>query len=233
MPSLSQRADLPELMDAEDADREILWQTLRELETVNRWLGGYATTLKGVQEVLELESKSHQDREWSILDVGCGGGDTLRMLADWGQKQGYRFRLAGADLQPDCLSYARKQSEAYAIDWLQADYRTLTGPYDLVITSQFCHHLNDSQMQEFFRWTRETASIGFVINDLQRHRIAYHAIHALTAVFSRSAYVRYDAPMSVRRAFTRQELADLAASAGLQPLIQWQWAFRYLITGFV
>lgn len=235
-PDMSQRADLPELMDAEGVDRETLWQTLRELEKINTWLGGYPITIRGIETLLGLgagASRALREREWSILDVGCGGGDTLRLLADWARKQGYRVKLTGADMQPDCLAYARHHSQGYAIDWLTSDYRELSGPYDLVITSLFCHHLDDAQMREFFAWTRRTARIGFVINDLQRHPFAYHAIHALTALLSKSAFVRYDGPMSVRRAFTHAELAALAASAGLHPRIRWQWAFRYLVAGYV
>ncbi|MEZ0368858.1 MAG: methyltransferase domain-containing protein [Candidatus Sericytochromatia bacterium] len=230
LPDLSQRSYQPELMDAEGVDREILWQTLRELETVNRWLGGYATTLKGLQELLAGGVRA---REWSIVDVGCGGGDTLRVVADWARQRGYRFRLSGVDMQPDCLEYAKKHAPDREIEWICADFREVAGPYDIVITSQFCHHLDDALMREFFGWTRRSARLGFVINDLHRHPVAYHGFHALSALFSRSPFIRYDGPMSVRKAFSRSELADLAGSAGLHPRILWQWAFRYLVLGYV
>lgn len=230
LPNLRRRANLPELMDAEGVDRATLWRTLEELEIINRWLGGYAITFRGLAELL---AGAGRQREWSILDVGCGGGDSLRRIADWGKARGYRFRLAGVDMQPDCLAYARRQSAGYAIDWLCSDYRLLRGDYDLVVTSLFCHHLDDDQMREFFAWTRRTARVGFVVNDLQRHPLAYHGIHLLTRLLSRSAFVRYDGPMSVRRAFTAEELSALAASSGLHPRIRWQWAFRWLVAGYV
>ncbi|PKL76463.1 MAG: SAM-dependent methyltransferase [Candidatus Melainabacteria bacterium HGW-Melainabacteria-1] len=233
-PDLRRRSNEPELMDADNANPELLYRTLHELEVINRWLGGYATTLAGLKTLLGVSGRDQNSmRLWRIVDVGCGGGDTLRAIADWGQTLGLRLQLTGLDLQPVCLEYARKHSQGYAIDWISGDFRAATGPYDLVISSQFCHHLDDALMREFFAWTRRVARYGYLINDLQRHRLAYHSIHALTALLSRSPYVRYDGPMSVRRAWTRAELQNLAASAGLHPQIEWKWAFRYLVTGYV
>ncbi len=42
---------------------------------------------------------------------------------------------------------------------------------------------------------------------------------------------RHDAPLSVRRAFRRAELAALADRAGLDGVITWHWAFRWRFVG--
>lgn len=230
LPKMSRRCYEPELMDAETLDRETLWQTLRELEIINRWLGGYSTILKGLEDLM---AGAGSKREWTLADVGCGGGDTLRVIAHWAQQKGYRIKLTGIDMQPECLAYAQAHAPDYAINWVASDFREVKGPFDIVTTSQFCHHLDDQLLHDFFAWTRREGRYGYVINDLQRHPLAYHGIHALTALYSRSELVRYDGPMSVRRGFSRSELANAAASAGLHPRIQWQWAFRYLVTGYV
>lgn len=237
LPAMRARVDLPELMDAENADPALLRRTLYELEVINTWLGGYATTLAGLEQLLGFTAgrapAGVRAREWHLVDVGCGGGDSLRVIADWGKRKGLRLRLSGLDLQPINLDYAREHSPGYAIDWVAGDFRAYAGPCDIVLSSQFCHHLDDALMRAYFAWIRRVARFGFVINDLQRHPLAYHSIHALTALLSRSAYVRYDGPMSVRRAWHAPELRNLAAAAGLHPRVQWQWAFRYLVTGYV
>ena len=77
---------------------------------------------------------------------------------------------------------------------------------------------------------RDNCKTGFVINDLHRHPLAYHAIRLLTAAFSNSYLVKHDAPLSVARGFTRTEWQTIFQMAGLADYtIQWQWAFRHLI----
>jgi hypothetical protein len=72
--------------------------------------------------------------------------------------------------------------------------------------------------------------VGIVVNDLHRHWLAYHAIKILTRLFSKSAMVKYDAPLSVLRGFTRGELADILKKAGIvQYTLKWKWAFRWQI----
>jgi hypothetical protein len=74
---------------------------------------------------------------------------------------------------------------------------------------------------------------GIIINDLRRNIFALIGIKILTLVFSKSELVRNDAPLSVRKGFTKKELknilADLAAAGCL---IKKKWAFRWLIVVF-
>ena len=82
------------------------------------------------------------------------------------------------------------------------------------------------------RWMALNAAIGWFINDLHRHRLAYYSIRLLTAAFSGSYLVRNDAPLSVLRGFSRSEWSRLLASAGMEDSkVSWEWAFRWLVTG--
>lgn len=235
-PDLRQRSLQPELMDAPELveqDPDLLVRTLKEIDRINQLLGGHRCTL---QELAHLLGGQRQ-RSWRILDVGCGSGDSLRQLARWGKKNGYRLELSGLDLQPLAIDLARELSAHDAlsrrIQWVCADYRDYTADCDIVISSLFCHHLDNIQLDHFIGWLRQRASYGFVINDLQRHALAYQGIRWLTRWFSRSAMARYDAPLSVWRAFHRQELQAAFAAHGLHPQITWHWAFRYGVRGFV
>jgi hypothetical protein len=70
--------------------------------------------------------------------------------------------------------------------------------------------------------------IGIVINDIHRHWLAYYSIKLLTRLFSKSAMVKFDAPLSVLRAFSRQELSDILHQAGIRHFqLSWKWAFRW------
>lgn len=212
------------------ADEEI-WKVLTELDTINRFLGGYQVTLKALSELLT------PTRSWHILDVGCGGGDNLRVISQWAEKKGLNLKLTGLDINPACLEYAQKMSKRSSlskdIEWIACDYRDWNQPVDLIVSSLFCHHLDALQFQEFLQWTKNTAGYAFLINDLHRHPLAWSAISILTRILSRSRLVQYDAPLSVARSFTRSELQTAFSEAGLQPQIHWRWAFRYLVMGYV
>jgi hypothetical protein len=80
------------------------------------------------------------------------------------------------------------------------------------------------------QWMQQNSRVGFFINDLHRHPLAYYSIKWLTRLFSKSYLVKNDAPISVERGFIKKEWENLCAMAGIKPLsIQWQWAFRHLI----
>jgi hypothetical protein len=102
---------------------------------------------------------------------------------------------------------------------------------DIIFSSLFCHHFTEAALVEQLQWMQQNAATGFFINDLHRHRLAYHSIRLLTRLFSRSYLVKNDAPLSVARGFKKQEWRRLLAQAGLTTArVQWQWAFRYLVT---
>ncbi len=77
---------------------------------------------------------------------------------------------------------------------------------------------------------KENAKLGFFINDLQRHPLAYYSIKYITKFFSKSYLVKNDAPLSVLRGFKKDEWKGIFEKAGIiNYSIQWKWAFRYLI----
>jgi hypothetical protein len=77
---------------------------------------------------------------------------------------------------------------------------------------------------------KDHTTLGFFVNDLHRHPLAYYSIRWLTSWFSKSYLVRNDAPVSVLRGFRKDELMTLQQE--LQPgliTLQWKWAFRWLL----
>ena len=76
MTSFSRRSDQKELIDDLNCNGEHLMQTLRELKTINRLLGGNHVTTDGIRALL----KDSPSKKISIIDVGCGGGDMIRVM---------------------------------------------------------------------------------------------------------------------------------------------------------
>ncbi len=218
-----------ELLDEENIQRNDLFQNLRELSFINTYLGGHAVTVKGLSKMITDKNKSY-----SILDIGSGGGDTLKYVAKWGRKNNYNLQLTGVDLKQDCVDYAENFCKDFSeITFHKSDYRNLqhlNNKYDIIITSLFCHHLNDNELVDLFSWCNAQAQIAFLMNDLHRHPLAYYSISFLTKLFSKSYLVKNDAKLSVLRGFKKQELISLISKSTIVNYqLKWRWAFRWLV----
>ena len=207
-----------------------LCQNLKELEFINKMLGGHSASIGGIKKLISRSGK----KSYHIADIGCGGGDTLRALARWGKKKGYKFQLSGIDLKPECIRYAEEKSVDFAnISYYQGDYKELLKQgfaADIYINALFCHHLNEAQIVDLIDWMAEHSTVGFVINDLQRNEIAYWSIKFLSAIFSSSYLLKNDAPLSVLRGFSKKDWKNIIAQCQTTTVkIQAQWAFRWLL----
>ena len=225
-----QRSQEVEIMDDLQCSGEVVHQTLRELEFINKWLGGNAITLEGVRQLI----RGHKNRTITIADLGCGSGDILRLLANWGRKNNIPMRFTGIDANPHIIAFARKHSEAYpeiyfeSLDIFSPDFQQRQ--FDIILGTLFYHHFQSEVLIEFFSKLKTQALIGWVINDLHRHWVAFHSIRLVTKYFSKSSMVQYDAPLSVLRAFSREELEDILSKAGiLKYNLKWKWAFRWQV----
>jgi 2-polyprenyl-3-methyl-5-hydroxy-6-metoxy-1,4-benzoquinol methylase len=225
----STRSYESELLDAPDIPRELLFQNLRELDFINKTLGGHAITLAGMKALITDKSKTY-----NIVDIGCGGGDAMKETARWAGKNGYQVKLTGVDMNADCIAFMKEACRDFpTISGVVMDYREYlrsNDTVDIIHCSLFCHHLKDEELTELFGYMSSYARVGFVINDLQRHWFAYYSIRFLTRLLNGSALVRNDAPVSVLRGFRKNELQALLQKADVQQAsISWKWAFRYLI----
>jgi len=68
------------------------------------------------------------------------------------------------------------------------------------------------------------------VNDLHRHFLAYNSIKILSRIFSKSYLVKNDAPLSVLRGFSKEELQNILQKAAVHSVqLNWKWAFRWLL----
>ena len=216
-------------MDEPAVPQPLLFKTLRELDIINRRLGGHSVTLKGMKRLINDRTKTY-----TIVDIGCGGGDAMRAIADWARKEKFNVQLLGVDINADGIEYMLQQSRNYPeIKGITSSYEAFLDSaqsIDIVHCSLFCHHLTTEELITLFALLKQKAQVGFVINDLQRHWLAYYSIKFLTRLFSQSLLVKNDAPVSVLRGFKKVELENIFQQAGVHNVeIKWRWAFRYLM----
>jgi 2-polyprenyl-3-methyl-5-hydroxy-6-metoxy-1,4-benzoquinol methylase len=217
-----------ELLDKVTIPFPDIAENMRELEYINSHLGGHKITLQGFKIL------AGNKKEFSICEIGCGGGDNLTALSNYCIKKNIDASFTGIDINAECIEFARKQSDLYRVNYIESDYKRVAfgnNKPDIIFSSLFCHHFTEEELVEMLIWMKRNAIWGFFINDLHRHPLAYHFIKLATRIFSKSYLVKNDAPLSVLRGFKKKEMTDLLNKAGIEKYtIQWKWAFRYLIT---
>lgn len=224
----SHRSSEMEIMDDFTMEGVLFRDTLDKLEIINRFLGGNSVTINGLKKLLENQPKN---KTITIVDLGCGNGDILRDISKFGRKNNYSFKLIGIDANLAATEYAKELSKEYSelsfktMDILSEDFKKQS--YDVVLCTLFLHHFKNEELISFLKTTTNNATIGVVVNDLHRHKLAYY-LFKLIGFFIKNKMVRQDGLTSVLRAFKKKDLENIAKEIKVHFSIQWKWAFRYL-----
>jgi ubiquinone/menaquinone biosynthesis C-methylase UbiE len=234
MSQFAQRSREKEIMDDLDCSGPVLEQTLRELKTINRWLGGNGVTNRGLSQVVH---RFPQD-QYSLVDLGCGGGDMIAVMQAWAAKKQISMQFIGADANANTIELAKERQQALSgVHWQVAnvfDPGFLDEQVDIATCTLFTHHFTDEELVQLFQGLKRKVRLAIVINDLHRHPLAYYSIKWLTRWFSKSPMVQNDAALSVLRSFKRRDWNSIFAQAGLDQVeIHWRWAFRWQICVYV
>ncbi|MEO7264241.1 MAG: methyltransferase domain-containing protein [Ferruginibacter sp.] len=228
MPDFSIRSYQKEILDKDDIPFEDIKQNMKELNIINQKLGGHVITISGLKKFLPGKTNSLL----CIAEIGCGGGDNLSAINNYCHKIKQPVSFMGIDIKQSCIEYAKQQHPQMNTEWIVSDYSKVefTNNPDIIFSSLFCHHFTNEELVFMLKWMKDNTKLGFFINDLQRHPLAWFLIKWITRLFSKSYLVKNDAPVSVTRGFTKKEWKQLLTDAGIEKYsIQWKWAFRFLI----
>ena len=223
------RSTAPEIMDDFAMEGEILRDALDKIASINQLLGGNKVTLDGVKTLI---TGKPFDQVIRITDIGCGNGDMLRTLADYAKKQGLHFILKGIDANKFTINHAESLSVNYPnITYACKDiFEDLNKdePCDIMLCTLTLHHFKDEEIIDLLNNFNRSATMGIVINDLQRSAVAYYLFKALCYVFRLNDMSREDGLVSILRGFKRADLLRYSKQLNLKSSsIKWKWAFRY------
>lgn len=198
-------------------------ECIGELQLVNRWMGD-AHTLKST---LFKEVASERLKEFSILDVGAGSGELLRVTATWARDTGRTVQAVGLELNERMASSIVEESrhfpeimsvrgDAFALPFGDTDF-------DYVICSLFTHHFGNEQVVQILREMSRVARRRIIVIDLHRHPFAYFLYTTLGKLVLKNRLIRHDGALSILRSFKADELFELAKRAGLRDV----WVSRH------
>lgn len=226
---LKERSSEPELMDNDDISKEDYNQCLADLASVNRITRTHQATLDWLDQAIRCLPVN---TPITILDVACGQGDLLRVIHRFAAERNFKITLQGLDMNPNSAIAARQATpSSMDIAYFTGDVFTFTPapPPDFIVSSQFTHHLSDSQVVSFLQWMERHARRGWFIADLHRHPLAYYGYSLLAGLARWHPVVRHDGAVSVARSFRRADWQALLAQAGILANIRWHVPFRLCV----
>jgi ubiquinone/menaquinone biosynthesis C-methylase UbiE len=208
----------PELMDLPNQDEAALRSDLENIARLNKTFGGK----KAVEKIFRKLSDGI-DR-LVLVDLACGYGDHGRNLIRLARAHQREITVVAVDVQFQTLQIARAATPSgQKMFFVQADARQL--PFrprsaELVFCSLALHHFAEKDASIVLQEMIRVALLGTACVDLVRSRLAAFCIWLLTTFIMRDPMVRHDARLSVRRAFTHEEMKSLAHRAGWLKLKQ-------------
>lgn len=194
------RTVIPELLDDDAGTPAEIAASLADLRAINERFGGIATSVSLLERVVR-----HCDcRELALLEVAAGTG-YVPLAAQ------RHFAANGIDLRVTLLDRIASHmsgdaTRAVCGDALRLPFRD--GAFDVVSCSLFAHHLEPGELRSFVQQGLRVCRRAVLINDLIRSRLHLWLVYAALPLF-RSRITRHDAPVSVRRAYTMEEMHQL------------------------
>lgn len=221
-----------EWMDRSGADPARVAESLDDLAWLNRYLGGAATVLYGLNALLAQSGIRHL----RVLDVAAGGGDILGAVTRWWRRHGGTISAVASDRGRVVTREAERRlldREVGGVRVVRCDARALSfadSSFDVAICSTFLHHLEPGDSIAVLLELARVSALGIVVSDLRRSIPGYLAARALAAtLWRRHPYTRHDGPASMRSAYSLAEVRRLAERAGLDATVDPQPLFRWML----
>ena len=212
------RVDSPELLDEENAPREDMERSLRDLRRFNRFYGG-----AGVYRRLLRRMAQHDPL--SVLDVATGTGDLLEQLPNTALRVGVDFKI-------DHLLYLREGSAVRRVVANALDLPFVDNAFEIVTSTHFFHHLSPGQNEAMLREALRVARRGVIVNDTRRHYVPFLVTKLIGLLRFVGRITRNDAPASVLRGYTPDEVRSIAAklpAKNFEVVPAWPYRFGLLL----
>ena len=210
-----QRSYELEHLDKGDYTPEEYEGCIVELQKVNQWLGDASALRNSLLKDVEAEGL----RTFSVLDVGAGSGELMRVAAGWARETGRDARLVGLEMNARSAKAILDESREWKIASVRADAFKLPfadRQFEYVICSLFTHHFRDPQVVALLREMSRVARRKIFVIDLHRDAVAYFFYTTVARLFLHNRLIREDGALSILRSFKTEELEKLGRQAELR-----------------
>ena len=205
----------PENLDKGSYTPEEYEGCLVELRRVNEWLGD----ANALRDSLLKEIERSDLRSFSVLDVGAGSGELLRVAAKWARETNRVGFFTGLELNKRSAQSILEESRDYPeVASVQGNgFRLPFGDdaFDYVIQSLTLHHFDNEGAVEILREMARVARRGIFVIDLERSPVAYFFYTTVGRLFLHNRLLREDGALSILKSWTPEEMKGLGRKAGL------------------
>jgi|HubBroStandDraft_5_1064220.scaffolds.fasta_scaffold152745_1 hypothetical protein len=226
-----------EWLDEDLGTPEEIDSALYAISLANRRFGGVRLHARLLQRSLARvpQETGSQFTQPHILEVASGRADVLQAAL-------LRFSSAASSMSPKIMPHVTllDRSRVHLPDpgaWPAElppprvvagdalDLPFADASMDVVSCCLFLHHLEPLQVARYLAEARRVARVAVVINDLERSPLHYR-LAKLNRLIDPSRISRHDGPVSVRRAYTRSELARMLTNTGSSFHLERAWLYR-------
>lgn len=222
----------PEIIDTGDYTPAEYEDFLRDIRWINRWLGD----VTALRQTFLREVDRQELREFSVLDVGAGSGELLRVIAKFARRGARKAVLCGLELNARSAQANLEESKDFAeISSIRGNAFSLPfadNAFDYVLCSLFTHHFSDADVVRILSEMRRVARRKIFAIDLHRNPAAYFMYTKFATLVLRGRLSRHDGALSILRSFVPDELKDFGAQAGLKnPVVSKHIPSRLVLSG--
>jgi ubiquinone/menaquinone biosynthesis C-methylase UbiE len=197
------RVVIPEWLDTDTGTPAEVASALSDLRHINQWFGGIAAT----QSMIARVARKLGGSSLSLLEVAAGAGYVPQAVSA-------RMRNLGVQLKITLLDRAHshlKSSSGNGTSAVAGDATALPfvdGSFDVVSCCLFAHHLEPQEVMQFVNDGLRVCRAAVIINDVVRDPIHLALVYVSLPLY-RSHFTHHDAPASVRRAYTIEEMRKM------------------------
>lgn len=196
-----------EILDRADVDPRVVTRSLHDVAKANALLGGVSAALAELECAVDALPRSA-----TLVDIGTGVGDIPRAAAEKLRRQGVQLTTFGLDAAEELARASRKNVTAsICADALRLPIES--GSVDVVLCSQFLHHLLPDEAVALIREMNRVARVRVIVSDLRRSWIAAGGLWIASFPLRFHPVSRHDGVVSVMRGFTRSELRQVVFRA--------------------
>ncbi len=204
----------PELLDEPSLDAAERARALRELDRVNSAFAGALPLLCTL-----LPRLDRSPRPYRVLDLGTGSGRVAAALARAAARRGTALGVVGLDRQLGHLLTGRRagvQQLRVAGEATALPFRD--GAFEWSFSTLFLHHFGAADNRRILAEMRRVARRGAAVVDLRRSRVALWAVRLLLPLLGVGHVTRHDGRVSIARAWSLPEVAELARGLPVEEL---------------
>ncbi|SHI80345.1 methyltransferase domain-containing protein [Aquimarina spongiae] len=214
------RLNISEQLDDLSLSGKVLEDTLSSLGTINSIFGNHRQLTRSV---LKYCSNKKYKENIHIVDLGCGGGDSLRYLSKQLLQKNINASYTGIDGNPKSIEFAKKNTpHQNSIQFLVADILSPTFEIpecDILISSHFIYHFDNQKLADFLKKIQPKNVKHIIFSELYRSPIAYFLFKIASRLLPISEMAKKDGLVAIQRAFTKKELEMIIRQGNVEDYI--------------